>query len=171
MSQAVGPVEGVIPPTIKFFSRSGTYQDAISVTWQSVRGAAEYKLEMQRQGDEDWTRITRGDFDRLPSSSDNRFLTGIAKDLECGATYDFRIRLRGDGITFARQFGPYAETTVAPDRKILGSAHRLPQAGTAHQPAGQRGAAVRHPELDPAHGQRLHRRPDTPPDHSAQHRR
>ena len=113
VSQAVGPVEGVIPPTIKFFSKNGTYQDAISVTWQSVRGAAEYKLEMQKQGDDDWTRITRGDFDRLPSSSDNRFLTGIAKDLECGATYDFRISFRGDGITFARQFGPYAETTVA----------------------------------------------------------
>ena len=111
-SLAVGPVEGVLPPTVDYFRRAGTYQDAISVAWTSVRGAAEYKLEMRKQGEEEWTRITRGDFDRLPSTTDHRMLLGIATGLECGKTYDFRISLRGDGTTFATLFGPYAETTV-----------------------------------------------------------
>ena len=111
-SLAVGPVEGVLPPTVDYFSGVGTYQDAISVAWSSVRGAAEYKLEMRKQGEEEWTRITRGDFDHLPSTTDYRLLLGIATGLECGKTYDFRISLRGDGTTFATLFGPYAETTV-----------------------------------------------------------
>ena len=85
-------------------------QDAIALQWWSERGGAEYQLEYRKQGDTgSWTRITRGDFDHLPSTSGNRSLTAIAIGLDCYTTYDFRIRLRGSGYIWANAFGPHAE--------------------------------------------------------------
>ena len=75
-------------------------------------GAAEYQLEYRKRGDTgNWTPVTRGDFDHLPSTSGNRSLTGIATGLECETTYDFRIRLRGSGDILLDAFGPHTEVS------------------------------------------------------------
>ena len=87
-------------------------QDAIALNWWSERGAGEYQLEYRKRGDTgNWTRVTRGDFDHLPSNSGDRSLTGIATGLECNTTYDFRIRLRGSGDILLGAFGPHTEVS------------------------------------------------------------
>ena len=98
------------PPPVRGFSAADESQDAVALSWWSERGAAEYQLEYRKQGDTgNWTRVTRGDFDHLPSTSGNRSLTAIATGLECNTTYDFRIRLRGSGDILLNIFGPHTE--------------------------------------------------------------
>ena len=100
------------PPPVRGFSAADESQDAIALNWWSERGAAEYELEYRKQGDTgNWTRVTRGDFDHLPSTSGNRSLTAIATGLECNTTYDFRIRLRGSGDLLLNAFGPHTEVS------------------------------------------------------------
>ena len=90
--------------------RSWASRDAIAVAWWAERDAAEYRLEYREGGTTGaWTRITRGDFDRRPSSSSNRMLMGVATGLDCETSYDFRISIRGDGRQYANAFGPYTE--------------------------------------------------------------
>ena len=98
------------PPPVRGFIAADESQDAIALSWWSERGAAEYQLEYRKRGDTGaWTRVTRGDFDHLPSTSANRSLTAIATGLECNTTYDFRIRLRGSGDLLLNAFGPHTE--------------------------------------------------------------
>ena len=98
------------PPAVRGFTAADESQDAVALSWWSERGAAEYELEHRKQGDTgNWTRVTRGDFDHLPSTSGNRSLTAIATGLECNTTYDFRIRLRGSGDILLNIFGPHTE--------------------------------------------------------------
>ena len=100
------------PPPVRGFSAVDESQDAVALSWWSERGAAEYELEYRKQGDTgNWTRVTRGDFDHLPSTSGNRSLTAIATGLECNTTYDFRIRLRGSGDLLLNAFGPHTEVS------------------------------------------------------------
>ena len=100
------------PPPERGFIAADESQDAIALSWWSERGATEYQLEYRKRGDSGaWTRVTRGDFDHLPSTSGNRSLTGIATGLDCNTTYDFRIRLRGSGNILFDAFGPYTETS------------------------------------------------------------
>ena len=102
--------DDVPPPAVRGFTAADESQDAVALSWWSERGAAEYELEHRKQGDTgNWTRVTRGDFDHLPSTSNNRSLTAIATGLECETTYDFRIRLRGSGDLLLNIFGPHTE--------------------------------------------------------------
>ena len=102
--------DDVPPPPVRGFSAADESQDAVALSWWSERGAAEYQLEYRKRGDTGaWTRVTRGDFDHLPSTSGNRSLTAIATGLECETTYDFRIRLRGSGDILLNIFGPHTE--------------------------------------------------------------
>ena len=104
--------DDVPPPAVRGFIAADESQDAVALSWWSERGAAEYELEYRKQGDSgNWTRVTRGDFDHLPSTSNNRSLTGIATGLECNTTYDFRIRLRGSGDLLLNAFGPHTEVS------------------------------------------------------------
>ena len=104
--------DDVPPPAVRGFIAVDESQDAIALTWWSERGAAEYELEYRKRGDTgNWTPVTRGDFDHLPSTTGNRSLTGIATGLECETTYDFRIRLRGSGDILLDAFGPYTEVS------------------------------------------------------------
>ena len=104
--------DDVPPPPVRGFSAIDESQDAIAVGWWSERGAAEYELEYRKRGDTgDWTRVTRGDFDHLPSTTGNRSLTAIATGLDCNTTYDFRIRLRGSGDILLNVFGPHTEVS------------------------------------------------------------
>ena len=104
--------DDVPPPAVRGFIAVDESQDAIALSWWSERGAAEYELEYRKQGDTGaWTRVTRGDFDHLPSTTGNRSLTGIATGLECETTYDFRIRLRGSGDILLNAFGPHTEVS------------------------------------------------------------
>ena len=104
--------DDVPPPAVRGFIAVDESQDAIALSWWSERGAAEYELEYRKRGDTgNWTRVTRGDFDHLPSTTGNRSLTGIATGLECETTYDFRIRLRGSGDILLDAFGPHTEVS------------------------------------------------------------
>ena len=104
--------DDVPPPPVRGFTAADESQDAVALSWWSERGAAEYQLEYRKQGDTgNWTRVTRGDFDHLPSTSGNRSLTAIATGLECNTTYDFRIRLRGSGDLLLNAFGPHTEVS------------------------------------------------------------
>ena len=104
--------DDVPPPAVRGFIAIDESQDAIALSWWSERGAAEYELEYRKQGDTGaWTRVTRGDFDHLPSTTGNRSLTAIATGLECNTTYDFRIRLRGSGDILLDAFGPHTEVS------------------------------------------------------------
>ena len=104
--------DDVPPPPVRGFIAADESQDAIALSWWSERGAAEYQLEYRKQGDTgNWTRITRGDFDHLPSTSGNRSLTAIATGLDCNTTYDFRIRMRGSGDILLNAFGPHTEVS------------------------------------------------------------
>ena len=104
--------DDVPPPAVRGFIAVDESQDAIALSWWSERGAAEYELEYRKRGDTgNWTPVTRGDFDHLPSTTGNRSLTGIATGLECETTYDFRIRLRGSGDILLDAFGPYTEVS------------------------------------------------------------
>ena len=104
--------DDVPPPPVRGLIAADESQDAIALTWWSERGAAEYELEYRKQGDTgNWTRVTRGDFDHLPSTTGNRSLTAIATGLECNTTYDFRIRLRGSGDLLLDAFGPHTEVS------------------------------------------------------------
>ena len=104
--------DDVPPPPVRGFSAADESQDAVALSWWSERGAAEYQLEYRKQGDTgNWTRVTRGDFDHLPSTSGNRSLTAIATGLDCNTTYDFRIRLRGSGDILLNAFGPPTEAS------------------------------------------------------------
>ena len=104
--------DDVPPPAVRGFIAVDESQDAIALSWWSERGAAEYELEYRKRGDTgNWTPVTRGDFDHLPSTSGNRSLTGIATGLECETIYDFRIRLRGSGDILLDAFGPYTEVS------------------------------------------------------------
>ena len=99
-------------PMVRHFRGANESQTAIPVIWWAERHAHEYKLEYRKGGTTDaWTRITRGDFDHVPSTSSNRLLVGIATGLECNTAHDFRISMRGDGQPMAEGFGPYAETS------------------------------------------------------------
>ena len=99
-------------PMVRHFRGVSGSQTAIPVIWFAERHAHEYKLEYRKGGTTDsWTRITRGDFDHLPSTSSNRLLAGIATGLECNTAYDFRISMRGDGEPYVNAFGPHAETS------------------------------------------------------------
>ena len=100
------------PPPVRGFIAADESQGAIALSWWSERGAAEYELEYRKQGDTgNRTRVTRGDFDHLPSTTGNRSLTAIATGLECNTTYDFRIRLRGSGDILLNIFGPHTEVS------------------------------------------------------------
>ena len=100
------------PPPVRGFIAADESQDAIALSWWSERGAAEYELEHRKRGDAgNWTRVTRGDFDHLPSTTGNRSLTAIATGLDCNTTYDFRIRLRGSGDILLNAFGPHTEAS------------------------------------------------------------
>ena len=104
--------DDVPPPAVRGFIAVDESQDAIALSWWSERGAAEYELEYRKRGDTgNWTPVTRGDFDHLPSTTGNRSLTGIATGLECETTYDFRIRLRGSGDILLDAFGPHTEVS------------------------------------------------------------
>ena len=100
------------PPPVRGFIAADESQDAIALSWWSERGAAEYQLEYRKRGDTgNWTRVTRGDFDHRPSTSNNRSLTAIATGLDCNTSYDFRIRLRGSGDLLLNAFGPHTGTS------------------------------------------------------------
>ena len=104
--------DDIPPPAVRGFIAVDESQDAIALSWWSERGAAEYELEYRKRGDTgNWTPVTRGDFDHLPSTTGNRSLTGIATGLECETTYDFRIRLRGSGDILLDAFGPHTEVS------------------------------------------------------------
>ncbi len=104
--------DDVPPPAVRGFIAVDESQDAIALSWWSERGAAEYELEYRKQGDTGaWTRVTRGDFDHLPSTTGNRSLTAIATGLECNTTYEFRIRLRGSGDLLLNAFGPHTQVS------------------------------------------------------------
>ena len=104
--------DDVPPPPVRGLTAADESQDAVALSWWSERGAAEYELEYRKQGDTgNWTRVTRGDFDHLPSTSGNRSLTAVATGLDCNTTYDFRIRLRGSGDILLNAFGPPTEAS------------------------------------------------------------
>ena len=102
--------DDIPPPPVRGFIAADGSQDAVALSWWSERDAAEYEVEYRKRGDTgDRTRITRGDFDHLPSTSSNRTLSAIATGLDCNTTYDFRIRLRGSGDGILNTFGPHTE--------------------------------------------------------------
>ncbi|WP_419553084.1 Calx-beta domain-containing protein [Candidatus Poriferisodalis sp.] len=94
-----------LPPAPRQFWQYSATQDSIAVAWFSVRTAAEYALEMRASGTTAWNRIN-GDFDYLPSRTDNRRIIAVATGLNCDMAYEFRVAARGDGGRYDRQFGP-----------------------------------------------------------------
>ena len=87
-------------------------QTSVTLSWWTLETAVEYKLELRRAGDGEWTRI-RGDFDHLPSATDLRQVTGVAAGLECDTLYRFRVSARGDGTRYpAGFFGSPAVTSA-----------------------------------------------------------
>ena len=71
-------------------------QTSITLGWFSVETAGEYKLEYRKEGESNWTPIP-GEFDHLPSTSDNRNLYGVAAGLECETGYEFQLSFKGSG--------------------------------------------------------------------------
>ena len=96
------------PPAPRYFSVAASSQNGIAVSWFSERTAVEYKLEYRKGGSSDWTRVTAGDFDRLPSTSSNRHLLGVAANLDCETAYNFRVSFKGDGERYLPVFGAHA---------------------------------------------------------------
>ena len=93
------------PPAPRQFSKYVATQNSIAVAWFSVRTAAEFALEMRAPGTTSWDRLS-GDFDYLPSRTDNRRLISVVTGLDCDTTYEFRVSARGDGGKYDNQFGP-----------------------------------------------------------------
>ena len=60
----------------------------------AARPAAEFALEMRAAGTTSWDSLN-GDFDYLPSRTDNRRLIAVATGLDCDTTYEFRVSARG----------------------------------------------------------------------------
>ncbi|WP_420443584.1 beta strand repeat-containing protein [Candidatus Poriferisodalis sp.] len=104
-----------LPPAPRQFWQYNATQDSIAVAWFSVRTAAEYALEMRASGTTSWTRIN-GDFDYLPSRTDNRRIIAVATGLDCDKAYEFRVTARGDGGKYDRQFGPESFTVGRTER-------------------------------------------------------
>ena len=104
------PCQGC-PPAPRHFAAQWPTQSTLTLLWFTVETAVEYELEVSRHGGGDWTRIN-GDFDHLPSSSDNRNVYAVAAGLDCDTEYDFRLRARGGGGKFVPEFGPYAAETA-----------------------------------------------------------
>ena len=105
-------------PAPRHFATVWPTQTSITLDWSTVETAAEYRLEYRKDGDTDWTRVI-GDFDHLPSTSDQRIAFGVAAGLECETDYDFRLSVRGSGETRndgdrypSTTFGSYATTTA-----------------------------------------------------------
>ena len=96
-------------PAPRSFRAAAESSNGIAVSWYSLQGAAEYRLEYRKDGETgNWTRINLGDFDHRPSTTNNRTLLGVATGLDCNTAYDFRLSARGDGDSAASTFGPYA---------------------------------------------------------------
>ena len=85
-------------PAPRHLAASWLTQTSITLDWSTVETAAEYKLEYRKDGETGWTRIS-GDFDHLPSTTDNRQAFGAAAGLDCETRYDFRVSARGNGDT------------------------------------------------------------------------
>ena len=50
----------------------GVSKTGIAVSWYSVKGASSYQLEYRKDGEcGSWTRVTKFDFDELPSPTIN----------------------------------------------------------------------------------------------------
>ena len=84
------------PPTPRHFAASWPTQTSITLTWFTVETTIEYSLEYRQQGESEWTRVP-GDFDHLPSTSDNRRAFGVVAGLDCGTLYEFQVKARGSG--------------------------------------------------------------------------
>ena len=95
-SATVSITEGAGAPAPRQFSANWPTQTSLTLIWYTVETAAEYKLEYRKNGETDWTRI-RGNFDHLPSKSDQRQAFGVAAGLECGTLYEFQLRARSSG--------------------------------------------------------------------------
>ena len=84
------------PPTPRHFAASWPTQTSITLTWFTMETSTEYRLEYRKQGESEWNRV-RGDFDHLPSTSDNRQAFGVVAGLDCGTLYEFQVKARGSG--------------------------------------------------------------------------
>ncbi|WP_420446939.1 hypothetical protein [Candidatus Poriferisodalis sp.] len=105
-------------PAPRGFAASWPTQTSITLDWSTLETAAEYKLEYLKHGQSGWTRIS-GEFDDLPSTTDNRQVFGVAAGLDCNSGYDFRVSARGGGDTRidgsryrSTRFGSYATTSA-----------------------------------------------------------
>ena len=97
-------------PAPRHFAADWPTQTSITLSWFTLETAAEYKPKFRKQGDSEWTRIS-GDFDHLPSTSDNRRATAVAAGLDCNTQYDFRVSARGDDSRYPSSFFGSAATT------------------------------------------------------------
>ena len=78
-------------------------EGAFSMTWTAVSGADSYGVQYRTGGDgEEWT-----DLEAVEGSSASFSPEGGPV---CGTTYEFRVRARGDGTTYATDWGEPSDT-------------------------------------------------------------
>ena len=93
--------------------------DAFSITWSAVTGAATYEVQYRISGsDDDWASVETTTATAIAFSPDG----GPA----CGTTYEFRVRAYGDGTTYAAVWG--AESDAEP--ATTDACNRDPELGT-----------------------------------------
>ena len=84
-------------------------EDMFTVTWNEVSGAASYEVEYRTDPGDDWMTVSTTTAVTVMYSPED----GPA----CGTTYEFRVRSRGDGTTYAAALGGTSEPeSVTTDR-------------------------------------------------------
>ena len=84
------------PPRSLTATASGS--DSISLSWDSVRGAAGYRVQRRESGEETWETV-----DASVTGT-----TYTVSALSCATTYEFRVGSYGDGTRYDTRTGPWS---------------------------------------------------------------
>ena len=92
---------------------TGSTQNSVSLSWNSVSDAYRYQLERREESSGSWLTV----------SSNLSATQYRARNLDCGATHYFRVSARGDGSPYSTSFGNPSSsvsrtTTTCPDAPV-----------------------------------------------------
>ena len=93
-----------LPPAPQNVKKAGTGRTYVDLRWESVPYTDGYELEYKKTSSSEWLDRQGAVF-----SPEAR----ISPPLECGTSYEFRVRANGDGTNYGDEWGEWSQVVLA----------------------------------------------------------
>ena len=80
--------------------------DAYSITWDEVAGAARYRVQYRTSSESDWLDVSDTD------DTDTSATLSLAEDAVCDTAYEFQVQAYGDGKVYEADWGTATEASA-----------------------------------------------------------